>query len=205
MADYDYFDRDSEMVSILGLAEVDIHHYRLLLLLLLNFPASFAFILVNRVLQVSVTVRHAISFTLGFGSLLWLVPLHSGIELLATSLVIYALARQRSVSVHPFVILAATLAQLIYTDWRYGRKGQYAVLAGIQMMALIKWSFFYNDAKDGVLLGKAARSSSSFPSPTAYLGFMFFFPCVAVGPAYRFLEYNAVIQNSFIMPGKVSE
>ncbi|WFD32310.1 hypothetical protein MSPP1_003355 [Malassezia sp. CBS 17886] len=158
------------------------------------------------------TSRHVANVLVSTCFLVGIMHLYGGMaELVATSLVVYAIAKFRVGGRHmPWVAFAFEMGHIVVTHLR--RQLVHVPLTTIEISAMhmvlcMNLTTFAWDCYDGQMRTEAECDAAQklsriprMPSMLAFLGYCFYFPGVLVGPSTRFRDYEAWADGDLYRP-----
>ncbi|KAJ3210992.1 lysophospholipid acyltransferase [Dinochytrium kinnereticum] len=148
-------------------------------------------------------IRHAYSILISTSLFVLLFGVSGIIELVATSMIIYALTyygkSNKNMPVACFLLVLGHLSfALLRTQVFASDSARFDVTAPMMILVIklssFGWSVYDATRPDSELSDEQKkRAVRKFPSILEYLGYVFFFPSFLVGPALDFRDYQAFI------------
>ncbi|KDQ14382.1 hypothetical protein BOTBODRAFT_159594 [Botryobasidium botryosum FD-172 SS1] len=181
---------------------------KLIFCLIISYPLGSVFV---RIPKSWPAVKHLFNIAVSTWFLVGLLELWSGTaQLLASILFTYYAAKNLQGPNMPWIVFAVTMSHLTVNHIirMVGNIGPETVeITGTQMVMTMKLTTFAWNVWDGrqqeAELDKSQLETriTKFPSLLAFLGYVFYFPGVLVGPTIEYASYDALVTETLFDSG----
>lgn len=195
------FKAGSELVGISS------DQFKLIFCLLVAYPLGSLYV---RIPYTSPGVRHLFSIAISSFFLLSVLHLYTGVaHLLASAVFTYVVAYTVRGPTMPWIVFAVVMGHLTINQVirAWANIGYDTVeITGSQMVLTMKLTTFAWNVYDGqrkvadLDASQLATRIVSFPSPLAFLGYVFYFPGILVGPAVEYVYYEQLVSGALFAP-----
>ncbi|KAF8341485.1 endoplasmic reticulum protein [Cantharellus anzutake] len=160
-------------------------------------------------------LRHIYNLAVSAFFLIGLLHLWSGVlQCLASSAFTYLVAYYVRAPYMPWIIFVAAMGNLTLNHTLRALSGAgYDVvdITGTQMVLTMKLTTFAWNVFDGrhqspdLDTSQAAAKITTFPDPLAFLGYVFFFPGILVGPTFEYIYYEQLVHGTLFTPNPIAD
>ncbi|CAE7187411.1 unnamed protein product [Rhizoctonia solani] len=201
---------DGLFVSISSVLGAPADQIKLIFCLLVAYPLSTIYV---RLPKNNLQIKYVYNITVSMFFLIPILRLYWGtVHLLASSGFTYFAAKTIKSQNMPWIVFAFVMAHLLVN---HAYRTAYLTLddieiTGTQMVLVIKLSTFAWNIHDGRQPAESLDPSQlatrikEYPSLLEFLGYVFYFPGLLIGPAFEFVSYRSLIDETIFTPSTSS-
>ncbi|CAE6497350.1 unnamed protein product [Rhizoctonia solani] len=201
---------DGLFVSISSVLGAPADQIKLIFCLLVAYPLSTIYI---RLPKDNPQIKYVYNVAVSMFFLIPILRLYWGtVHLLVSSGFTYFVAKNIKSQNMPWIVFAFVMAHLLVN---HAYRTAYLTLddleiTGTQMVLVIKLSTFAWNVYDGrqstesLDPSQLATRIQEYPSLLEFLGYVFYFPGLLVGPAFEFVSYRSLIDETIFTPSASS-
>ncbi|CUA70341.1 lysophospholipid acyltransferase [Rhizoctonia solani] len=197
---------DGLFVSISSVLGAPADQIKLIFCLLIAYPLSTIYV---RLPKNKPQIKYVYNIVISMFFLVSILRLYWGtVHLLVSSGFTYFVAKSVKSQNMPWIVFAFVMAHLLIN---HAYRTAYLTLddleiTGTQMVLVIKLSTFAWNVHDGRRPNESLDPSQlasriqEYPSLLEFLGYVFYFPGLLVGPAFEFVSYRSLIDETIFTP-----